>query len=68
MDSTVTYTCSQLGFSSHKSVVKNVYVYDAASNDTICLHLHDELYNKDFSHKSTIAIPSIKAYFRYWVY
>ncbi len=44
MDSTVTYTRSRFGFSSHKSVASNVYVYDAASNDTICIHLHGELH------------------------
>ncbi len=68
MDSAVTYTRSRYSFSSHKSVASNVYVYDAASNDTICLHLHDELYKKDYSHKSTTAVPSRKGYFGYWVY
>lgn len=49
-------------------MLKYVYVYDATSNDTVCIHLHDELYNKDYSHKSTIVVPLRKGYFGYWVY
>lgn len=67
MDSAVTYTRSRYSFSSHKSVAKYVYVYDAASNDTICILLHDGLYDKNYSHKSTIAVPLRKGYFGYSV-
>lgn len=67
MDSTVTTRQSLIFFSS-KSVAKYIYVYDTTSNDTVCIHLHDELYRKAYSHESTIVVPLRKGYFGYWVY